>query len=347
MELLDALCCPVSQEPYGATGAVRPRILPCGHTISHTALQSVRHPHSFHTHPLHLLTRLASAALLTLASAKHTSRRALPRTPTLPSHQLQSPLSSPAHMRATPAKSQVIQSCVACLSAFVPGSTILSNQPDRTKSNHHLVIVQDLPTHCAPHLQILRQDSSASHVCPICRARLPSTSARTYATNFAILDILPGIFRMRTGAAADTHPYATGDLNSSDSGSDAGGATATFSHGADSAAVPAPTPSTAAVAALFPRVAWLQERAELPLRLSDLLPALQEGVSLHPRTVGHLTAKYEMAPAAVTLLSRSMRSSPGSSAAHDANICLGASAPPPSSCPPSECQALSPACTAA
>eukprot|EP00892_Ulva_mutabilis_P000185 jgi/Ulvmu1/10167/UM006_0122.1 len=34
-------CCPVSEEPYDLEGPNRPRILPCGHTISHAALAQI------------------------------------------------------------------------------------------------------------------------------------------------------------------------------------------------------------------------------------------------------------------------------------------------------------------
>lgn len=38
----DLLCCPVSQDPYKPAGPRRPRILPCGHSVSHVSLASVR-----------------------------------------------------------------------------------------------------------------------------------------------------------------------------------------------------------------------------------------------------------------------------------------------------------------
>ena len=37
-------CCPVSQEPYEPQGPNRPRTLPCGHSISHASLETVRAP---------------------------------------------------------------------------------------------------------------------------------------------------------------------------------------------------------------------------------------------------------------------------------------------------------------
>eukprot|EP00892_Ulva_mutabilis_P011090 jgi/Ulvmu1/8353/UM042_0059.1 len=209
MELLEALCCPVSQEPYGPTGAVRPRVLPCGHTISHTSLQS-----------------------------------------------------------------------------------------------------------------ILKQDSTGAHTCPICRTHLPNTSARTYATNFAILDILPGVLRLRNTSTTDH--YATGALNS-DSDSDAGDhdLSAPLSH--SSASVPSgPTPATAAVAALFPRVQWLQERVDLPLRLVDVLPAARhEAGPLRMRTWALLTAKYEVPASAITVTGHGRRSSSSRQVLPDSALLTG------------------------
>lgn len=41
-QLNKSLCCPVSQDPYAHSGPRRPRILPCGHSVSHVSLAAVR-----------------------------------------------------------------------------------------------------------------------------------------------------------------------------------------------------------------------------------------------------------------------------------------------------------------
>jgi hypothetical protein len=45
-EDLDLRQCPVTFEDYGLDGPSRPRVLPCGHSLSEAAVAQVRTPHS-------------------------------------------------------------------------------------------------------------------------------------------------------------------------------------------------------------------------------------------------------------------------------------------------------------
>lgn len=254
MELLDALCCPVSQEPYGSAGAVRPRILPCGHTISHTSLKSVRCPETC-CH-ISLAAREAQAGLL---DAYLSVRK--------------------------PVNDHVEAMCAI-----------------RCWLGLHLTAE---PATFTCDLQILKQDSTQQHTCPICRTFLHSDCASTYPTNFAILDILPRILRLQHGASFTPLPDYTAPLDAvgSDSDSDAPGRSMPIGSEASTAALPTPMPSMAATAALFPQLPWLQERVDLPLRLLDLLSVAQgQGTTLPTRVAEQVAAKYKLPADAIRIL---------------------------------------------
>lgn len=154
-------------------------------------------------------------------------------------------------------------------------------------------------------LQILKQESTQQHTCPICRTFLHSDSASTYPTNFAILDILPRILRLQHGASFTPLPDYTAPLDAvgSDSDSDAPGRSMPFGSEASTAALPTPMPSMAATAALFPQLPWLQERVDLPLRLLDLLSVAQgQGTTLRTRVADQLAAKYKLPADAIRIL---------------------------------------------
>lgn len=155
-----------------------------------------------------------------------------------------------------------------------------------------------------PPPQILKQESSQSHACPICRTYLPSDTAHTYPTNYAILDILPRILRLQQGAEFIPLPAPTGataPLNTLDSDSDDDPAPCSAPFSSASLPIfPSPTPSTAAAAALFPSLQWLQDRVELPLRLEDVMHVAQgTGGTLRPRVAAQVAAKFELPPDAV------------------------------------------------
>lgn len=82
-------CCPVTEEPYEVDGPNLPRILPCGHTVSHAALEQARYfppcqslvnlvSSGFDMSVSHGLPASYCCCTITLSASCHTSTALLP-----------------------------------------------------------------------------------------------------------------------------------------------------------------------------------------------------------------------------------------------------------------------------
>ena len=176
--------------------------------------------------------------------------------------------------------------------------------------------------HLASPLQILRQSSSTSRRCPICRKQLHDTSATAYPINITLLEVLdatdeadddysPRLVRMDNLGAHPSLASHASMAGSPPSSQHTDHVQTTLppppvhvrplpegSAGAASVDVSdedAATRAAGEAAALLPWEGWLVQRAGVRLAAVGLLPALRAGRGTVPAMVwGRVVAKYRL-----------------------------------------------------